>query len=454
MSELNVNPFEEEKPKIVHLEKSDSHYEYCRMQMHDIDKVHRRTFFCNLVLCIIVCFFSIFKKYIAMFDLLSRPYLTLDKPEAILTGGIFQILFGMAIIVLGYLAWANYRTLNIILGAWYAMVTLIGVFRLDYLSALIGVVGVVFYYFSIRELRREQALAQMEGYPEFHEKFDISKSDIVIQTLLAHQGERRTKSTLFTTDYSLRRKKKKKTEFGYTEPEEKDKAEEAGNALVESLQKHLNEARSTEKPAAETEPETVSAEPEQAAAEALSEAAESAVRDVKDQVEATDNALVESLQKQLVESLQKHLNEVRSTEQHDAEAVSAEAVSEAVEAAMTDVKDQVEVTDNALVESLQKQLVKLLQKHLNEVRSTEKPAAKPKKPAPTESRHETVAPERADAEAAAAAILAEAEARTQRILAEAEAKIKALTEGQPAKKEPQKQGGQNPNPNGRKKKRR
>ena len=377
MSERNVNPFEEEKPKIVHLEKSDSHYEYCRMQMHDIDKVHRRTFFCNLVLCIIVCFFSIFKKYIAMFDLLSRPYLTLDKPEAILTGGIFQILFGMAIIVLGYLAWANYRTLNIILGAWYAMVTLIGVFRLDYLSALIGVVGVVFYYFSIRELRHEQALAQMEGYPEFHEKFDISKSDIVIQTLLAHQGERRTKSTLFTTDYSLRRKKKKKTEFGYTEPEEKDKAEEAGNALVESLQKHLNEARSTEKPAAEAkaeaasaEPETVSAEPEQTPAEAVSETAEAA------------------------------------------------------ESAMTDIIE-------------------------------EAPApAEPEKPAPAESRAETVAPERADAEAAAAAILAEAEARTQKILAEAEAKAKALTEGQPAKKEPQKQGGQNPNPNRRKKKRR
>lgn len=377
MSELNVNPFEEEKPKIVHLEKSDSHYEYCRMQMHDIDKVHRRTFFCNLVLCIIVCFFSIFKKYIAMFDLLSRPYLTLDKPEAILTGGIFQILFGMAIIVLGYLAWANYRTLNIILGAWYAMVTLIGVFRLDYLSALIGVVGVVFYYFSIRELRREQALAQMEGYPEFHEKFDISKSDIVIQTLLAHQGERRTKSTLFTTDYSLRRKKKKKTEFGYTEPEEKDKVEEAGNALVESLQKHLNEARSTEKPAAEAKAETASAEPETVSAE---------------------------------------------PEQTPAEAVSETA--EAAESAMTDIIEEATAP------------------------------AEPEKPAPAESRAETVAPERADAEAAAAAILAEAEARTQKILAEAEAKAKALTEGQPAKKEPQKQGGQNPNPNRRKKKRR
>ena len=370
MSEQNINPFEEEKPKIVHLEKSDSHYEYCRMQMHDIDKIHRRTFICNLVLCILVCFFSIFKKYIAMFDLLSRPYLTLDKPEAILTGGIFQILFGMAVIVLGYLAWANYRTLNIILAAWYALVTIFGVSRLDYLSALIGIVGLVFYIFSIRELRHESTLAQMEGYPEFHEKFDISKSDIVIQTLLAHQGERRTKSTLFTTDYSLRRKKKKKTEFGYTEPEEKDKAEEAGNALGESLQKHLNEARSTEKPAAEAKAETASAEPETVSAE------------------------------------------------------PEQTPAEAAESAMTDIIE-------------------------------EAPApAEPEKPAPAESRAETVAPERADAEAAAAAILAEAEARTQKILAEAEAKAKALTEGQPAKNEPQKQGGQNPNPNRRKKKRR
>ena len=38
------NPFNEEAPKIVHFEKDESHYEYCRMQMHDIERVHRRTF--------------------------------------------------------------------------------------------------------------------------------------------------------------------------------------------------------------------------------------------------------------------------------------------------------------------------------------------------------------------------------------------------------------------------
>lgn len=332
MSEQNVNPFEEEKPKIVHLEKNDSHYEYCRMQMHDIDKVHRRTFICNLVLCILVCFFSIFRKYIAMFDLMSRPFMELPKSRAILACGIFQILFGMVIIVLGYLAWANYRTLNIILGAWYAMVTLVGVFRLDYLSALIGVVGLVFYFFSIRELRHEQALAQMEGYPEFHEKFDISKSDIVIQTLLAHQGEHRTKSTLFTTDYSLRRKKKKKSEFGFSEPEEKNKAEEAGNALVETLQKHLKEVRKEETAADEA--------PAKAAEETASE--------------------------------------------------------------MTDV-----LTEAAS--------------------ANERPVVK----------QENIEPERADAEAAAAAILAEAEARSQQIIAEAEAKAKAIAEKAAVKQEPQ-----------------
>ena len=265
MAAQNINPFEEEKPKIVHLEKSDSHYEYCRMQMHDIEKVHRRTFFCNLVLCILVCFFSIFKRYIAMFDLLSRPMLDLDKPQAILTGGIFQILFGMTVIVLGYLAWANYRTLNIILWAWYVMVTLFGVFRLDYLSALVGVVGAVFYFFSIRELRHEQALAQMDGYPDFHEKLDISKSDIVIQTLLAHQGERRTKSTLFTTDYSLRRKKKKKQgSFGYEEPE-KDKAAEASTALAEALQKSIQDIREPHEKEAEKSGEEKSSAEEPAA---------------------------------------------------------------------------------------------------------------------------------------------------------------------------------------------
>lgn len=310
MAKQVINPFEDEKPQIVHLEKSESHYEYCRMQMHDIESVHRRTFFCNLVLCILVCFFSIFKKYIAIFDLFSRPFLSLDKPQAILTGGIFQILFGMAIILLGYLAWANYRTLNIILWAWYMAVTVFGVLRLDYLSAIIGVIGAVFYGFSIRELRHEQALAQMEGYPDFHEKFDVSKSDIVIETLRAHQGERRTKSTLFTTDYSLRRKRKKSASFGYA-GSDSDSITDTGAALADALQNSLNEARSAK----------------------------------------------------------------------EAETAQAETVSE-----KTDTADMTDLIPD--------------------------PADKP------ESKPENIEPARADAEAAAAAILAEAESRTQKQLAE------------------------------------
>lgn len=386
MAEQNLNPFENEKPKIVHLEKSESHYEYCRMQMHDIEKIHRRTFICNLALCIVVCFFSIFKKYIAMFDLLSRPYLELDRPEAILTGGIFQILFGMLIIVLGYLAWANYRTLNIILWAWYVMSTLIGIFRLDYLSAMIGIVGAVFYFFSVRELRHEQALAQMEGYPDFQEKLDISKSDIVIQTLLAHQGERRTKSTLFTTDYSLRRKKKKKGSFGYEEPE-KDKAEEAGNALVAALQKGIQDVRNAEHEKAEAKAESA----------------------VSAQADGSDESAAPAGMEELIPA--------EAPEQADTAPVQTDAVPEQTDAALTQA-DASEQADTA-------------------------PALADKKP-------ENIKPERADAEAAAAAILAEAEARTQKILAEAEAKAKALTEHTPAEQKPNQQ----PNPNRKKKKRR
>ena len=365
MAEMKNNPFEDDKPKIVHLEKSESHYEYCRMQMHDIEKVHRRTFICNVVLCILVCFLSIFKRYIAMFDLLSRPMLDLDKPQATLTGGIFQILFGMMIVLLGYLAWANYRTLNIILGGWYAMVTLLGVFRLEYLSALIGVVGLVFYFFSIRELGKEQALSQMEGYPEFHEKLDISKSDIVIQTLLAHQGERRTKSTLFTTDYSLRKKKKKNTPFGYAEPEaEKDKVAEAGAVLAETLQKRLDDVHK--------------------AKDAAAGAAEKA--------EASGSETAES---------------------------------PAAETGMADLIP--EQADPAAAEES----------------APETDAAPEMQP---ETKPENIEPERADAEAAAAAILAEAEARSQKILEEAEKKAKAVTE--------QTAPNQQPNPNRKKKKRR
>ena len=248
MATQNNNPFADEAVKLVHFEKDESHYEYCRMQMHDIERTHRRTFFCNLVICIIVCFLSVFRKYIGGFDMLSTPLGLNDvrAAGAVLAGGIFVILISMVIIVLGYLAWANYHTLNLILEVWYVIVTVIGISRLDYLTAVIGIIGAVFYFFSIKAMSREQSLSEMEGYPDFQEKFDISKSDIVIQTLLAHQGEHRTKSTLFTTDYSLRKKKKKPGYFkngssvrGDAEPEKND----AGAELAQILQKQLSEVK-------------------------------------------------------------------------------------------------------------------------------------------------------------------------------------------------------------------
>ncbi|HBI85517.1 MAG TPA: hypothetical protein DDX71_04415 [Ruminococcus sp.] len=243
-AQKTINPFNDEKPQLVHFEADESHYEYCRMQMHEIDKIHRRTFLCDTILCIMVCLLSVFKYYIAGFDLFSRALSTADRggstpAGATLAAGMFEILVALFIIVLGYLAWANFHTLNMFLGLWYAYVTLLGIMRLDVISAVIGVVGVVFYVFSFRAMTREQSLSEMPGYPNFQEKFDISKSDIVIQTLLAHQGERRTKSTLFTTDYSLRRKKKKPAVYNSPEAEDTD----SGKALALELQKHIDEAR-------------------------------------------------------------------------------------------------------------------------------------------------------------------------------------------------------------------
>ena len=238
MAEQIRNPFEDEQPKIVHLEKDESHYEVCRMQMHEINRIHKRTFFCNMALCIVVCFLAMFQQTIAGFDILSTPFTISDKPGMILAVGIFQIIVAMVVILCGYLAWANFHTLNIFLTIWYGFVTAIGIYRLDFFSSIIGAVGVVFYFFSLRAMQRENTLSEMEGYPEFQEKFDISKSDIIVQTLLAHKGEHRTKSTLFTTDYSLRRRKKKLV-LEPTEQQRDDRAE----SLAEELQKHISDAR-------------------------------------------------------------------------------------------------------------------------------------------------------------------------------------------------------------------
>jgi len=262
MTNQASNPFDEEKPKIVHLEKSQSHYEYCRMQMHDIEKVHRRTFIANMVICVIVAVLSIFRQGIAGFDLLGGDLAQFDKPGIILTVGIFQIILAMVCLLLGYLAWANFHTLNIIQECWYFIVTFIAIMRLDYKSAVIGIVGMAFYFFSIKEMGHEAQLAEMDGYPDFQERFDVSQSDIVIETLLAHKGEHRTKSTLFTTDYSLRRKKKKNGESDSGE-------RNATKALAAELKKRLEQVEETKKqnehpktPAQEQPADPVQAAPE------------------------------------------------------------------------------------------------------------------------------------------------------------------------------------------------
>ena len=262
MAKPAMNPFEEEKPQIVHLEKSQSHYEYCRMQMHDIEKVHRRTFMVNLGICLIVAMLAIFRQYIAGFDLLSRDLAQFDKPGTILTGGIFQILFCMGTILIGYLAWANFHTLNIIQECWYFLVTFLGVIRLDYLSAVIGMVGLVFYFYSLKAMSHEAQLAEMDGYPDFQERFDISQSDIVIETLLAHKGEKRTKSTLFTTDYSLRRKKKKRAE---------ETGKDASKELAAEIRKRLEQVEAAKHP--ENAEEAKKAEEAKQAAEKAAQSA-------------------------------------------------------------------------------------------------------------------------------------------------------------------------------------
>ena len=247
------NPFENEQPQLVHLEKDQSHYEYCRMQMHDIDTAHRRTFFFNLIICITVSMLAVFRIYIGGFSIngsgghLRADLAGMDRLKTVLTFGIGQILVSMVVMVLGYLAWANFRILNIILAVWYFIVTFIGIYTLDFATGIVGAIGLVIYIFAVRENQKEAALAEMEGYPNFQENFDIQKSDIVIATLMAHKDEHRTKSTLFTTEYSLRRSKKRKAAAAA-----KEQAEQAGEALADTLKKHVDGIR-TGSGAAETD---------------------------------------------------------------------------------------------------------------------------------------------------------------------------------------------------------
>lgn len=238
-----ATPWQDEKPQIVHLEKNQSHYEYCRMQMHDIETAYRHTFIGNLILCILIAFLSIFKVYLQIFGIFSMPFANMEGPGATLGGGIFQIIFAMLIAGLGYLAWANFHSLNLILSIFYGAVTVLGLVRLDYWSGILGVIGLWLYISAIRSMQRETQLSELDGYPDFREKFDISTSDIVIQTLMAHRGERRSNNA-FTTPRSLRKRRKR-----MEEPTENASAV----ALAEQIAAQAAKKSSQAEPAEETQ---------------------------------------------------------------------------------------------------------------------------------------------------------------------------------------------------------
>lgn len=231
------NPFVQEQTKIVHLEKNRSHYEYCRMQMHDIEAAYRRTFIGNTALCIFIALLSVFRIYIQIFGALSMPFAGMEGPGAMLGGGIFQIVFALIVAVLGYLAWANVHTLNVILTVFYGVVTVMGVIKLDYWSAILGVVGLWLYIYSMSSMQKEGALAEMEGYPDFRDQFDISTSDIVIQTLMAHRGEHKKYGK--TTPRSLRKRKKQMTDASNG-----DAAAELAEQITESVKQKTADTES------------------------------------------------------------------------------------------------------------------------------------------------------------------------------------------------------------------
>ncbi len=240
------SPWQDEKPTIVHLEKNESHYEFCRMQMHDLEKVYRRAFVANAVLCIIVCFLAIFSIYIQCFNVLSTPFAVMDSPGATISGGIFQITVAMFIVVMGYLAWANFRFVNIALTIFYGLVTVLGIYHLDYFSGIIGVIGLWFYIFALQGMQKESHLAEMEGYPDFHEKFDVSTSDIVIQTLMAHRGERSRRSGgVFQNSRSLR-KRKKRSEPAPNDENQPSSAEALAKQLASHKQDRQESAQNTD----------------------------------------------------------------------------------------------------------------------------------------------------------------------------------------------------------------
>ena len=166
-----------ERVKHTKLEKDYSYFDSCRETMAEIEKTNRAAFFYTCFACFIIAFTAMFKQRFQIFSSLGYALGEPDSFAVIFCGGAMQIFLAILVVIVGYLAWANFHKLNIALFALYAAMCLLGVYHVDLPSMGLGLLGAAMYIRAMLTLPEEERLSKLEGYPYFNERLELSKQD-------------------------------------------------------------------------------------------------------------------------------------------------------------------------------------------------------------------------------------------------------------------------------------
>ncbi|WP_281527432.1 hypothetical protein [Ruminococcus champanellensis] len=166
-----------ERVKHTKLEKDYSYFDSCRETMAEIEKTNRSAFFYTCFACFIIAFTAMFKQRFQIFSSLGYALGEPDSFAVIFCGGAMQIFLAILVVIVGYLAWANFHKLNIALFALYAAMCLLGVYHVDLPSLGLGLLGAAMYIRAMLTLPEEERLSKLEGYPYFNERLELSKQD-------------------------------------------------------------------------------------------------------------------------------------------------------------------------------------------------------------------------------------------------------------------------------------
>lgn len=164
------------------MQNTDSYdnYEDNRMKLEGIRKTYKKGFLYTCAVCLITAFLGVFGVRIEVISAAASIFDSIDSFMGRFFGGFTQIASCMILVFLAYLAWANFRKLNIFFLVIYLLIFIFGIKNHSLLSICISPAGIFLYCLSLSAMFDHRELEKEEGYPNFR---------IPVEELLADKPE-------------------------------------------------------------------------------------------------------------------------------------------------------------------------------------------------------------------------------------------------------------------------